>query len=100
MRATPRGRGRCGLPVPRLLLLVATVASGATATFTCAAANDATACSALGDLYTATNGAGWVSNTGWRDAAAGTATDCCTFQGVTCAGGVVTQLCVRRRMQA
>lgn len=36
-------------------------------------------CSALGDLYYATNGAGWINNTGWSSAAAGTPTDYCSF---------------------
>ena len=68
----------------------------ASAAFTCCSgsgctggqSNDATTCAALGDLYTATNGAGWTGNngwvnTGWVTAAAGTATDTtvdyCTF---------------------
>ena len=51
------------------------------------------ACSALGDLYYATNGAGWTTNTGWASACAGTSTDYCTFSGVTCNGGTVTQMC-------
>ena len=36
-------------------------------------------CSALGDLYYATNGTGWTNNRGWSLAAAGTPTDYCNF---------------------
>jgi hypothetical protein len=62
--------------------------------FACGAADDATACAALGELYTATGGAGWRDNTGWSDAAAGTTTSLCAFYGVTCdGGGAITQLC-------
>ena len=39
---------------------------------------DAT-CEALGDLYYATNGAGWLIKDGWETAAAGIATDYCSF---------------------
>ena len=39
---------------------------------------DAT-CEALGDLYYATNGAGWLNKGGWESAAAGVATDYCSF---------------------
>jgi hypothetical protein len=37
------------------------------------------ACEALGDLYYATNGDGWLRKTGWESAAAGVATDYCSF---------------------
>jgi hypothetical protein len=74
-------------------------APAASAGFTCGAGNDATACAVLGDLYTATNGAGWASNragyNGWRDAAVGIATDYCTFEGVMCNDGNLTKMCVR-----
>ena len=56
---------------------------------------DAT-CAALGDLYYAANGARWRSNDGWNDAASGVATDYCTFEWVSCDGGVLTNLCVRQ----
>ena len=46
--------------------------------FTCAATNNATVCSALGDLYYATNGALWNNKAGWSSAAAGIPTDYCT----------------------
>jgi alpha-tubulin suppressor-like RCC1 family protein len=62
--------------------------------FSCGAGDDATTCAALGSLYAAAGGAGWVHKNGWSDAAAGTATAFCTFQGVGCAGGAVTSLCV------
>ena len=58
------------------------------------------ACEALGDLFYATNGTGWVDNDGWVDAAAGKAMDYCSvFNGVECdnAGVVPTSLCVRER---
>jgi len=61
---------------------------------TCGVNNDAIVCRALGDLYYATNGVYWTSKTGWSTAAAGTATDYCTFFGATCSNGVLNQLCV------
>ena len=67
-------------------------AGNTTRVFSCTQ-QDAT-CSALGDLYYATNGAGWTINTGWASASAGTSTDYCTFSGVTCNGGAVTSMCV------
>ena len=57
--------------------------------------NNPVACAALGDLYAATSG--WAilgSNTGWSSAAAGVATDYCTFYGVTCISGTVNSMCV------
>ena len=59
------------------------------------ARNDPLVCSALGDLYAATNGAGWTDNMGWSSAAAGTPTDYCTFYqsfGTPCDGDVLTSL--------
>ena len=79
-----------------MLLVAALAARAAAAAFTCAPANDVTACAALGDFYVATNGASWASNAGWTTAVAGTATDYCTFQGLSCNGSIVTVLCVRR----
>jgi hypothetical protein len=68
-------------------------ASNTTRVFSCTQ-QDAT-CSALGDLFDATNGAGWTIKIGWASASAGTSTDYCTFSGVACnGGGLVTQLCV------
>jgi hypothetical protein len=65
--------------------------------FTCGAADDTPTCTALGALYAATGGTGWSNDTGWRDAAAGTATGACTFYGVSCdSGGDVMTLCARR----
>ena len=97
--AGPKRRGLSrGLFDPRLLVLVAALsahAALAAAVFTCASSgNDATTCAALGDLYTATNGASWASNSGWSSAAAGTATDYCTFGGIFCRGDVVFSMCV------
>ena len=62
---------------------------------TCGVNNNATVCSALGDLYSATNGASWANSNGWSIAAAGTAIDYCTFFGVTCSNGVLQLMCVR-----
>jgi len=70
-------------------------------TFTCADYNDPVTCAALGDLYYATSGAGWIENTGWSSAAAGIATDYCGFWtgyncgGEQCSGGVMQCLYVR-----
>ncbi len=61
--------------------------------------NNPVICSALGDLYYATNGSGWTTNTGWSSAAAGTATSYCSFANPgysPCNGaGVLVNLCVR-----
>jgi hypothetical protein len=64
--------------------------------FACSVANDAMVCSALGDLYKATNGSFWTNNTGWSTAAALIPTDYCNFYSVSCISGVLIQLCVRR----
>ena len=63
-------------------------------TLLCAAGNVATQCTALQDFYAATNGSGWITQSGWTTAASGIATDYCTFFGVTCTGSDVTQMCV------
>jgi hypothetical protein len=61
-------------------------------------------CGALGDLYYATNGAGWArtgpasvgGNAGWSAAASGIPTDYCTFLqqccGTPCINGVLVEL--------
>ena len=55
--------------------------------FTCSPTNDGAACSALGQLYYATNGpTSWVEADGWAEAAVGTPTNYCTFFGILCAG--------------
>ena len=72
------------------LLLLLFSAQQTHAAFTCTVLD--TTCSALGDLYAATNGGAWNNNIGWITAAAGTATDYCTFYGVGCGSGVVTSL--------
>ena len=64
---------------------------------TCNLINDAIVCAALGELYYATNGGGWVHNSGWSAAATGYATDFCSFYGATCTDGVLQNLCVRER---
>jgi hypothetical protein len=90
-----RWAARRALAAALTLAGVARKTAAAAAIFTCGAADDAVTCAALGALYTATGGAGWSNTTGWRDAAAGTATSACTFYGVSCdGGGAVTQLCV------
>ena len=84
-----------------LALLLAASTQQAHAAFTCTDTSPAgtVTCAALGDLYAATNGAGWETKTGWLAAAAGTATDFCTFFGVECStptlesSGAVTSLC-------
>jgi len=50
------------------------------------AVNDPVVCAALGDLYYATNGAGWNNNGGWSSAAAGVPTDYCGFWVVEAGG--------------
>lgn len=70
-----------------LVVLFAYSASSWPGPFTCCsgeescnfAVNDPVVCSALGDLYYSTNGAGWLISTRWSDAAAGIPTDFCTF---------------------
>ena len=69
--------------------------------FVCAR-QDAT-CEALGDLYYATNGSGWANKQGWEAAAAGVATEYCSFyyqELYPCdaveRGGALTWLCVRQ----
>lgn len=90
----PSQRVRCGAgvagwrsPAAAVVLLLRTV-SGA---FTCT--RSGTTCSALGDLYAATNGAGWelpnpsgvgVPLQAWAAAASGVATDYCAFEGAAC----------------
>ena len=76
-------------------LLLAAFAAGTTA-FTCTTSD--IVCDALGDLWAATNtGTGtWLHTAGWVDASAGTATDYCTFYGVTCdSNSALTSLYVR-----
>jgi hypothetical protein len=70
-----------------LALLALLAAARVGAAFTCAqpsgnAAEQATACSALGQFYG--SGAGWQQAAGWRSAAAGVPTNMCSFYGVTC----------------
>jgi hypothetical protein len=75
-------------------------ASGCTPSF--GSYNDLVTCTVLGDLYAATNGAGWYTSSqssDWDNAAAGTATDYCTFRqasgGNICnSTGALTWLCV------
>ena len=70
----------------RVVLLLASLArDAAAAAFTCAGAptNDVATCAVFAALYTALNGtAGGMTN--WTTAAAGIATDYCTFAGVAC----------------
>jgi hypothetical protein len=65
-----------------VFLLVAaalSVPASATPVFTCSNSGSNLVCSALGDLYYATNGTGWTNNSGWSSAADGKPTDYCTF---------------------
>ena len=58
----------------------------------CAPSNNATVCRALSDLFVATAGWAWSATVGWSTAASNTTTDYCTFHGVTCTGGAITQI--------
>jgi hypothetical protein len=63
------------------------------------AVNDPVVCAALGDLYYATNGAGWNNNGGWSSAAVGVPTDFCSFwryvsSSVCNPDGALTAMCV------
>jgi len=61
------------------------------ALFTCAPDSNALdTCYALGALYYATAGAGWINAAGWASAAAGQPTDLCSFHGVTCGAGATS----------
>ena len=80
-----------------VLCAAAGVATSTAANFTCAAQDLDDACTALGALYAATDGAKWSNNDGWAAAAAGNATSYCTFWGVTCSGsGGVAGLALAR----
>jgi len=88
-----------GMRLHALLLFYGTLLLRAhgvyTASFTCGNSNDAATCAALGDLYTATTVTAWSNSDGWSTAAAGTATDYCSFAGLSCDGsGLLTALCV------
>ena len=84
-----RSRSKHGRASLLTLLLCCAPLLAAAQTFTCCTdscttgfANDGAICSALGDLYVATGGAQWTNYdpaNGWVAAAAGTATDYCTF---------------------
>ena len=63
-----------------LSLLLLGVLGVSAQTFTCSVTNNPVFCSALGDLYYATNGpTNWTTKTGWSSAAAGTPTSYCNF---------------------
>lgn len=64
-----------------LLLCCAAYAAGL---FACLAPTPGPACDALGDFYDASGGASWNDNSGWVEAAAGSAVDVCGFFGVMC----------------
>ena len=69
------------------ILLLAFLSAATGQTFTCTTTNRvASSCSALADLYSSTSGASWKTRTGWATAAAGTASDYCSFTGITCTG--------------
>ena len=79
-----------------VLLLLLGVLGVSAQTFTCSVTNNPVFCSALGDLYYATSGAGWFKNAGWTSAAVGNTTNYCTFSGATCIGDILQKLCVCR----
>ena len=63
-----------------LSLLLLGVLGVSAQTFTCSVTNNPVVCSALGDLYYATNGpTNWTRKDGWSSAAAGTPTSYCSF---------------------
>lgn len=65
------------------------------ANFTCTSGLDTVVCSALGDLYFTTGGAGWARNDGWKNAAAGIPTNYCagaSFYGAQCDGSTLIRL--------
>jgi hypothetical protein len=68
------------------------VAAPATSADACASvtAISAAECAVLVELFQSTGGAGWLNRTGWLDFAATSAP--CTWFGVTCSGGRVTEL--------
>jgi len=61
-----------------LSLLIFLALGGVTEALFACTKQDAT-CAALGDLYEATSGPGWLDRGGWEDAAAGIPTDYCTL---------------------
>ena len=76
-----------------LALLLACAPYSALGLFTCTRQD--TTCAALGDFWEATGGPGWQNRSGWEQAAAGVATDYCSFACLVCdAAGVLRQLCV------
>ena len=67
--------------------------------FACAHTDDAAICAALGSLYAATDGPAWsadaLGSQSWADAAAGVIRPpLCSLEGVGCASGALTSLCV------
>ena len=101
----------------RLSLILLLLPPACVSAFTCCTGqsscggyqNDPVVCSALGDLYAATNGPSWLNNTGWAAAAAGSPTDFCgrynhplnpgpffyyTLNPACSSAGVLTYLCV------
>ena len=62
--------------------------SGNCRPFSCAISNNATMCGAFGDIWYGTGGTSWTSYTGWSSAASASATDYCTFFGITSCSGV------------
>jgi len=75
--------------------------SSASCSFTCLGlpANDPSLCAALASIYAGFNSPSSLAN--WSSAAAGIATDYCTFTGLTCNTSLTpyipTQLCARLR---
>jgi hypothetical protein len=86
---------------PLLLLLLCCCAAPCRGDFTCAPADNAVTCDALGRLYGATAGWLWSGAAGWYDAANGKPTPFCRFAGITCdQSGAVTAMCVRAPRRA
>ena len=107
---TRRGAA-AAVPLLLLLALCCSLAPAARAvrSGTWACAEPGPVCNALGDLYADTGGATtWsafgsktqltTASVGWRGADAGPtpAISYCTFFGITCTGGVITELCAPR----
>ena len=84
-----------------LLLVTGALISAAESrpSFACAVSDDDAICAALGSLYAATDGPAWsadaLGSQSWADAAAGVIRPpLCSLEGVGCASGALTSLCV------
>ncbi|GAK59691.1 receptor protein kinase [Candidatus Vecturithrix granuli] len=92
-------RGKPHITTLLLLLSLARLAvfgspqTVAAQSFTCSSVSQIpqTECNALVALYDSTNGEAWTNHTGWKET-----TTPCSWYGVTCSGGSVTQLSLER----